>query len=317
VSIRGRLLITGGTGSIGHAIIGRAVAEGWDAAITVYSRDEVKQAALAERFPGVRCLLGDVQDPEALGRAMRDIDVVIHAAAYKRVPEAERETLACINANVLGSANVVREALRSGSVTRVIGISTDKACAPVNAYGMSKALMERTFQSVRDRAVPAFTLTRYGNVLASRGSVIPALRAQAERSGRVTLTDPEMTRFWLTLDDAVDLIEDAAKAPSGSITVPRSRSATMATVAVAVVPGIPVDIVGIRDGEKRHEMLVSEHEAPYLDVFGRHMRLLPLSGAGGSGQGPYGSFTAPRLSAADLRTVIGEMDAGRPVRTLP
>ena len=316
MTIGGRILITGGTGSIGHAIIERAEREGWPAEFVVYSRDEVKQAAMADAHPGVRFRLGDVQDADALGRSMRGVDVVIHAAAYKRVPEAERETMACVGANVVGSMVVLKTALQSSSVHTVIGISTDKACSPINAYGQSKALMERLFQSAARGSDVRFVLTRYGNVLASRGSVIPALRAQAAAGGPITITDPAMTRFWLTLDDAVDLIVAAAHAPTGTITIPRSDAATMATVAEAVAPGVPTRVVGVRDGEKRHEELLNVHEGQYCDASGPHLRLWPMSGPPTFDMVRYRSDEAPRIPTIEFAAIVAAMDRGEPVRTL-
>lgn len=317
--IEGSVLVTGGSGSLGQAILARATAERWDASFTVYSRDEVKQAALRERYPDVRFLLGDVRDPEPLEAAMRGVDVVIHAAAYKRVPEAERETMACVGANVVGSMNVVREALRAG-VPRTIGISTDKACAPINAYGQSKALMERLFQSVaHDRQGSAFTLVRYGNVIASRGSVVPALRAQVASGQPITLTDPGMTRFWITLDDAVDLIVTGLALGSGQILIPKSRAASMAVMAAAVAPGHPTQVVGFRAGEKRHEQLLNAHEAPYAHDDGAAIVLNPLSGlrVGALAEGfEWRSDIAPQMSVADLRRLLVGMDAGEAARAL-
>jgi UDP-N-acetylglucosamine 4,6-dehydratase len=317
--IEGNILITGGSGSLGQAILVRAYSEHWDATFAVYSRDEVKQAGLRDRFPGVRFLLGDVRDSESLEAAMRGVDVVIHAAAYKRVPEAERETMACVGANVVGSMNVVREALRVG-VPRTIGISTDKACAPINAYGQSKALMERLFQSMaHNRPGSAFTLVRYGNVLASTGSVVPALRAQAASGRPITITDPAMTRFWITLDDAVDLIVTGLSVPSGSILIPKSRSSTMGVMASAVAPGHPTVEVGFRAGEKRHEQLLNQHEAPYAGEFGGSFVLGPLSGEPVNELPTgfeYRSDLAERFTATELRRLLNDMDAGTPTRAL-
>jgi len=316
--IEGNVLVTGGSGSLGTAILARAYSEGWDAAFTVYSRDESKQAVLRDRFPDVRFLLGDVRDSESLEPAMRGIDVVVHAAAYKRVPEAERETMACVGANVIGSMNVVREALRAG-VPRVIGISTDKACAPINAYGQSKALMERLFQAAARPTGPAFTLVRYGNVLASTGSVIPALRAQVARGLPITITDPTMTRFWITLDDAVDLIVAGLELPSGSILIPKSRSSTMGVMADAIAPGHSTVVTGFRAGEKRHEQLLNAHEAPFAGTTGRGFVLGPLSGERVDELPPgfeYRSDLAAHLAVAELRVLLAEMDAGETVRAL-
>lgn len=314
--LSGSILVTGGSGSLGHAILRRATDEQWPASFTVYSRDEVKQAAMRERFPDVRYVLGDVRDSEALEAALRDVDVVIHAAAYKRVPEAERETMACVQANVVGSMNVVREAVRAG-VPRVIGISTDKASAPINAYGQSKALMERLFQA-GGRPGVALTLVRYGNVLASTGSVVPALRAQVAAGRPLTLTDPAMTRFWITLDDAVDLIVAGLSLAHGSILIPKSRASSMAVLVEAIAPDYPTMEIGFRAGEKRHEQLLNQHEAPYAldgDAFvlhslaGQPVYQLPAGFE-------YRSDTAPHFSASQLRSIIGKLDRSETVRTL-
>ncbi len=305
----GKTLITGGSGSLGQAIVNRATEEGWQGDITVYSRDEVKQAAMRDRFPDVRYVLGDVENADRLGRAMADIETVIHAAAFKRVPEAESQTLACIGANVIGSVNVAREAVRAG-VARVVGISTDKACEPATAYGMSKALMERLFMSHAPGPGTTFHLVRYGNVLGSRGSVVPMFQAQAAKGGPITLTDPTMTRFWLTIEDAVDLVIAAAEAPSGTVLVPRCPSSDMATLADAVAPGVQQVTVGLRSAEKRHEDLLSDHEAPYANPLydpDQGWHLYPLVGdpyifdAEG-----YGSLDARALDADELRAAINE-----------
>lgn len=316
-----RVLVTGGSGSLGSALLARAAAEGWAGMVTVLSRDEAKQAALRERHPEVRYMLGDVRDQQALARAMRGQDVVVHAAAYKRVPEAERETMACVGANVEGSMNVVREALRAG-VPRVLGISTDKACAPINAYGASKALMERLFQSVRQGGGSdgqAFTLVRYGNVLASRGSVVPAMRERLERGEPVQLTDPGMTRFWLTLEDAVDLVLAALELADGQVLIPRCPASSMASLARAVAPGAQVVVVGQRAGEKRHEQLLNAHEAPYACEHPMGYVLEPMAGPP-PGRYPagheYRSDTARQLSWDELAEVVARLDAGEPARLL-
>jgi UDP-N-acetylglucosamine 4,6-dehydratase len=316
MTLHGTVLVTGGSGSLGHAILARATAEKWDASFIVYSRDEVKQASMREQYPDVRYLLGDVRDAETLESAMRGVDVVIHAAAYKRVPEAEKETMACVQSNVVGSMNVVREAMRAG-IPRVIGISTDKASAPINAYGQSKSLMERLFQSAV-RPGCAFTIVRYGNVIASTGSVVPALRAQVALGKPLTLTDPSMTRFWITLDDAVDLILGGLTLETGSILIPKSWASTMATLAEAVAPGYPTMQVGFRAGEKRHEQLLNQHEAPFaLDLLD-HFVLSSLAGVS-VGALPdkfeYRSDLAPRLGPDRLRGIIEAMDRGETVRT--
>ena len=316
--IAGNVLVTGGSGSLGHALIARGIAEGWDASFVVYSRDEAKQAATREQFPGVRFVLGDVRDGEALEAAMRGVDVVVHAAALKRVPEAERDTMAYVQANVVGSMSVVREALKAG-IPRVIGISTDKASAPIGAYGQSKAIMERLFQAAVRPYGPRFTLVRYGNVIASRGSVVPILRAQAAAGGPLTITDSRMTRYWLTLDDAVDLIVAGLRIDSGAILLPKARASSMAVMAEAVAPGMAVSMVGGRGGEKNHEQLLNAHEAPYARDIGRFYQLGPLFGPR-LDELPEDfecrSDLAPQYDAAALRNVLLRLDAGEIVRTI-
>ena len=317
--ITGRVLITGGTGSLGTAIIERAHKEKWDAQLIVYSRDEVKQAQLAERFPDVRFYLGDVQDPQALRRAMRDVELVIHTAAYKRVPEAEREPVACARANVDGSINVATEAIAAG-VQKVVAISTDKACSPINAYGQSKALMERVWQGFARADQPtSFHLVRYGNVLASRGSVVPALMAKVAKGEPITLTDPTMSRFWLTLGDAVELVLASMELEPGSILIPRCPASTMAVMAEAIAPGHPVEVVGSRGGEKVHEQLLNNVESPYASKVPLGWALRSLAGqpVGELEEGfSYTSSDAKQLSPKRLRSVISAITEGRPAQTL-
>lgn len=319
-SLAGHVLITGGAGSLGTAIVERAKRDGWDCSFTIYSRDESKQAVLRERHPDLNYRLGDVRDAATLTRAMRGVDLVVHAAAYKRVPEAELESIACAQANVEGSIGVIDAAL-DARVPQVIGISTDKACHPINAYGQSKALMERLFQSqamAQNRTT--FHLVRYGNVLASRGSVIPILMAQAARGEPLTLTDPEMTRFWLTLDDAVDIVIAGLALPNGEIYVPACRSASMAAMAEAVAPGQPTRLVGDRGGEKRHETLLHEHEAPFADrqQDGWAVRSLARPALNELPAGfTYTSDAAPKIPLDEMRQTIEAIVAGRSARLLP
>jgi UDP-N-acetylglucosamine 4,6-dehydratase len=314
--IPSRMLITGGSGSLGNAILMRAEREGWDTEVTIYSRDESRQLATRERFPRARYVLGDVRDAATLEEAARDIDVIVHAAAQKRIPEAERQPITCAQTNVEGSARVVEVARRLGT-RRVVGISTDKACSPINAYGFTKSLMERMFQAeaLERPDGPSFALVRYGNVLASTGSVVPAFREQAE-SGRLRLTDPTMTRFWLTLDDAVDLVLDALAVPSGTILVPRSRASSMAVMAEAVAPSVPIEVIGNRGGEKHDEQLLNVHEAAYADSVSEGFHLRPIAGPPGSSVEEYRSDTAPQFGVSELRFILELMDAGEPVRAI-
>jgi UDP-N-acetylglucosamine 4,6-dehydratase len=201
----------------------------------------------------------------------------------------------------------------------VIGISTDKASAPIGAYGQTKALMERLFQAAATPFGPRFTLVRYGNILASHGSVIPTLRAQVALGGPLTITDSRMTRFWITLDDAIDLIIAGLRIESGQILIPKSRASSMAVLAEAIAPGHPIVQVGGRGGERPHEQLLNDLEARYTRDTGRFYQLGPLWGTflDELPEGfRLGSETAPQFTIAELRDVLARMDAGQTVRTI-
>ena len=279
-----RIFMTGGAGFLGRAIM-RGAPQGYH--FTVYSRDERKHAHARYEFPHAQYLLGDVRDLERLEAAMTGHDVVIHAGAMKYVPEGERNVAEAVAVNVRGSQNVCTAALRT-RVQRVVGISTDKACRPVNVYGMTKLLMERLFQEA-DSLTPycQFNLVRYGNVISSSGSVIPLFRRQA-REGVLTLTNPDMTRFWLKIDRAVDLVWSALVEPNGgTILIPRLRSLSMGKVATAcaileVGPdqehAVGRSVIGQRFGEKVHEELVSPVETIYTEPTMDFMRMYPVTG---------------------------------------
>lgn len=258
-----KVFLTGGTGSLGRAILKRA--ESADE-YTIYSRDEVKQSQLRTKYPQYRYILGDVRDENWLSLSMRGHTLVIHAAAYKQVPQAEINAAECMDINVLGSRAVARAAVRLG-VEHVIGISTDKACAPMSMYGASKMLMERIFAQASLWGETRFICVRYGNVLGSRGSVVPFFKKQIEERRRLTITDEKMTRFWLTLEDAVGLIRQAQSIlGNGLIIVPKLPSCTMQELALALiemcrVPDVGIQIIGRRPGERVHERLIHSGEA--------------------------------------------------------
>lgn len=307
-----RILLTGGTGSLGKAILARAESGNWGHEITVYSRDEVKQGQLRIIYPQHRYILGDVRMEKPLAQAMYKQDLVIHAAAYKQVPQAEWNATECIETNVVGSMNVARLASLMG-VKKVIGISTDKACAPINTYGMTKALMEKLFAQACLWSDTIFVCVRYGNVLGSRGSVIPMFREAINRRERVKLTDPKMTRFWLTIDDAVDLVEDAMQLDiPGSVLVPRARSTTMRELVRAISPKASreCDIVGIRPGERIHESLIHEGESMKTDELGDSQFLIWPAYTNHVGSLPpgfvYSSKRAERIPIKELRLMITE-----------
>ena len=266
-----RVFLTGGTGSLGMALLRRFASSGVD--VTVYSRDEVKQSEAKGQFPQFRYVLGDVRDEDWLRIVMRGHDIVVHAAAYKQVPAAEANVGEAIATNVLGSRAVARAAVATG-VERVVGVSTDKACAPVNAYGMTKALMEKIFQEAHGWGHTEFICVRYGNVLGSRGSVVPLFVKQLKSGYKpvITLTDGRATRFWMTLDDAVDMVGDAiaghAPITGGAVVVRHCPASTMVDLVKAVAEhchmgagDYTVREMGLRPGEKMHEMLVNESES--------------------------------------------------------
>jgi FlaA1/EpsC-like NDP-sugar epimerase len=277
-SFAGRhVLVTGGTGSLGTALVRRLLScrHGMPAAITIFSRDEFKQfhlrAMLDREYGGGACRLrfriGDIRDLAAVQQAMRSADVVFHAAALKQVPQCEYNPVEAVQTNVMGLANLVRAAGMSGSpVEAFIAASTDKACHPINVMGMTKALQERILIAAGlDAPDTRFMCARYGNVLASRGSVVDTFRAQIRDGGPVTLTRRDMTRFLVTLDDAVEaLIALFRFGRSGEIFVPRAAGARIATLAECLMGGraIPMIETGLRPGEKIHEVLISEDEVP-------------------------------------------------------
>jgi UDP-N-acetylglucosamine 4,6-dehydratase len=264
---RKRVLVTGGTGSFGRLAVRRLLAEDVRE-VRVFSRDEKKQWELMHSVDDDRVtyVLGDVRNLESLRPAVQGIEVVFHAAALKYVPRCEFNVLETVLTNVIGTANLVR-ACREARVGIVVALSTDKAVLPVNAYGMSKALMERLLinANIDLGGFPTrFVSARYGNVIGSSGSVIPFFQKQIAEGGPVTLTNPEMTRFWITLDQAVDLAFQAAVTGiGGEVFVRRIPSAMMADLAAVLVGdrGIEIKVVGTRPGEKVHEQLVSENEA--------------------------------------------------------
>ena len=300
MTLTGNILITGGSGTLGHAIVRTAQAAHWDCRITVYSRSELRQAAMRAQYPQLRYVLGDVRDYDRLAAAMAGHDMVIHAAAVKRIPEAEQQPINCYETNVIGSMNVARAAIASG-VRRVIGISTDKACHAITAYGASKLAMEKLFQAQPGTAT-IFTLCRYGNVVASNGSVIPIWREQARLGKALTVTDPRATRFWMAESDAVRTIEHAAEMPHGTVTIPKMRSLSLQEMAHIVAPDAPLYVTGWRSVEKVHEDLVCEDERA-SETFD-HIILSSV----GSGRINYNSADAPRLSRDAFLAMLDECE---------
>ena len=260
------VLITGGTGSFGKKFTKILLEEKQPKKIIIFSRDELKQHEMQTtglNQPNLRYFIGDVRDRERLVRAMHGVDIVVHAAALKQVPTCEYNPMEAIKTNIMGTANVVEAALDAG-VNKVMTISTDKAVNPVNLYGATKLAAEKL--TVQSNAYAAGTATRYscvryGNVVGSRGSVVPLFLKQ-RASGMVTITDERMTRFWLSLEQGVRFVMICIEQmEGGEVFVPKIPSTKVIDLANAIVPDAKVNIIGIRPGEKLHEVLVSEDEA--------------------------------------------------------
>jgi UDP-N-acetylglucosamine 4,6-dehydratase/5-epimerase len=262
------VLVTGGTGSFGKKFIGHLLEHSRPRKVIVFSRDELKQHEMRALFPDaddspVRYFIGDVRDRERLYRAFAGVDVVVHAAALKQVPACEYNPFEAVQTNILGAKNVIDAAIDSG-VKKVLAISTDKAVNPENLYGATKLCAEKIF--VQANAYSGangckFSCARYGNVVGSRGSVVPVFLEQ-RKTGEVTVTDKRMTRFWITLDQGVRFVSDCIeKMEGGEVFVPKIPSMKMVDLAKAVAPDCAIRFIGIRPGEKLHEALVSEDEA--------------------------------------------------------
>lgn len=306
--LSGNILITGGTGTLGQAIARRA--RDWNGCtLTIYSRDELKQYEMRRRFPGCRFALGDVQEAEGLARVMFGHEMVIHAAAQKHIPEGESNPWQTFKTNVLGSANVLRAAAQAG-VKEVILISTDKVCHPVNVYGATKMLMERVAQefalSVYGKYVQV-KLLRYGNVLSSNGSVLQVWEKQKRTGKAVTITDPNMTRFWISEDQAVDFLLAARGVCLGNIYVPKIKSLTMGQLKQALYPEVAHEIIGLRPGDKMHEELVTEEERCHTAEHAGYFELSPasLSPMMPGASRNYTSDNCERLTEAEIRRLVG------------
>lgn len=332
------ILVTGGTGSLGQTLVTRLLSGelGLPRRITVFSRDEAKQHQMRLNYlhktaatdeviyqnshDRLAFRIGDVRDYPALVAALRDVDVVFHAAALKQVPSCEYFPFEAVQTNIFGAQNVVR-AIRENSlpVETVVGISTDKACKPINVMGMTKALQERIFiEANRDCPDTRFVCVRYGNVIASRGSIVPLFVEQVEKGLPITVTLPEMTRFLLSLDRAVDTVFAAVlRAKRGETYVPKVPSAKIVDLAKAVIgeANIPIVFTGIRPGEKIHEIMVSEEECFRAYDAGDHFAILPVLPELRDGNEIQGALESEysskdnNLSVEELRTLLGSANA--------
>ena len=331
---RRSFLITGGTGSFGNAFVRRLLLSGLPQRIVVYSRDEQKQEQMAQdlqaEFPHLfdcmRFFLGDVRDESRLELAMRGIDTVVHAAALKIVPAAEYNPFECVLTNINGAENVVKAALRTG-VTHVLALSTDKAANPINLYGATKLAADKIMVAANNLSGTdgtQFSVVRYGNVIGSRGSVVPLFRKIIERGAKsLPITDPRMTRFWISLEQGVEFVlSSLAMMQGGEIFVPKIPSMSMADLATAMAPGLGQNVIGIRPGEKLHEVMITEDDARMTVELDDRFVICPMiPGWSAEHLKQYGSkpvadgfryssdLNSERLDAAGLNALI----AGKPV----
>ena len=261
------IFITGGTGSFGKAFLTKVLADHNPARVAVYSRDELKQYEMREKYGAderVRFFIGDIRDRDRLNLALHGVDYVVHAAALKQVDTAEYNPMEYVKTNILGSENVMLASIDAG-VKKVVALSTDKASSPVNLYGATKLTADKLFISSNHYSYARgtkFAVVRYGNVMGSRGSVIPFFRRLAEQGEPLPITDLRMTRFWITLPQAVDFVVGAFEdMDGGELYVPRIPSMKVTDLAEAIVPGAELVEVGIRPGEKLHEEMISPEDA--------------------------------------------------------
>ena len=275
------ILVTGGTGSFGKSFIRDILTRFRPRRVVVYSRDELKQFEMQQTFthPAMRFFIGDVRDRERLVQAMRGVDFVVHAAALKQVPAAEYNPMECIKTNIHGAENVIHAALEN-DVEKVIALSTDKAANPVNLYGATKLASDKLFVAANNIAGGArtrFAVVRYGNVVGSRGSVVPFFRQLlAEGATELPVTDVRMTRFWISLAESVEFVEkNFARMQGGEIFVPRIPSVRITDLVEAMAPGVPMRIVGIRPGEKLHEIMCPSDDSHLTLEFADHYVIRP------------------------------------------
>ncbi len=322
------ILITGGTGSFGKAFVAETLRRYPNVKrLVIFSRDELKQYEMERmypesEYPAVRFFLGDVRNRDRLKRALQSIDTVVHAAALKHVPAAEYNPMEFIRTNIIGAENLIEASMDAG-VDRIVALSTDKAAAPINLYGATKLCSDKLFVAANNyagAAGPLFAVVRYGNVMGSRGSVIPFFLDEAPR-GVLKVTDPRMTRFNISLQEAVDMVLWALeRAQGGEIFVPKIPSFRLIDLAEAIGPNCKIEIVGIRPGEKVHEEMITSSDSYTTIDLGQYYAILPTRGRASFENYPaylkvaavepgfsYNSETNPNfLSVEDIRELIRE-----------
>lgn len=318
------VFVSGGTGSFGRSFIRSLLKRYQPKRVVVFSRDELKQYEMQQEFnaPCMRYFLGDVRDADRVQQALRGIDLVVHAAALKQVPAAEYNPTECIRTNVGGAENIINGAIANG-VQKVVALSTDKASSPINLYGATKLLSDKLFvaaNNITGDHQTRFAVVRYGNVVGSRGSVLPFFRKLlADGARELPITDARMTHFWITLDQGVDFVmRSFERMQGGELFVPKIPSARITDLAEALAPGLPHRLVGIRPGEKLHEMMISRDDSSHTWEFESHFVIAPsinfnmqydyaCDGLGGIGRAveegfEYVSDSNPHyLSVAELR----------------
>jgi UDP-N-acetylglucosamine 4,6-dehydratase len=273
------ILVTGGTGSFGHTFVPLTLAKYNPRRLVIFSRDEMKQWEMAKLYGGdsrVRFFIGDVRDKDRLARALHGIDYVVHAAATKIVPTAEYNPFECVKTNIIGAMNLIDACIDQG-IKRVVALSTDKASSPANLYGATKLASDKLFVAGNAYSGEGarFAVVRYGNVMGSRGSVIPFFLSIADK-GSLPITDPRMTRFMITLEQGVDLVWQAFNDMiGGEIYVKKIPSMTLMDIAQAVAPDAAHEIIGIRPGEKLHEQMIGVEDALHTYEYADHFKILP------------------------------------------
>lgn len=318
------ILITGGTGSFGKKFTEIVLKRYKPKKLIIFSRDELKQFEMAQEFPRekhrcMRYFIGDIRDKERLWRAFHGVDIVIHAAAMKQIPTAEYNPTEVINTNILGAQNIVNVAA-DRSVKKIIALSTDKAANPINLYGATKLCSDKLFITAnnfvglpKDKSL--FSIVRYGNVIGSRGSVIPFFKKIKDKK-IVPITDPRMTRFWITLEQGIDFVlQSLDQMIGGEIFVPKIPSMNIMDLAKIVCPNSKVDIVGIRPGEKLHEVMITRDDARSTFEYDNHFIIKPdfftdkqFSGKKVDDEFEYNSKTNPwKLGIDEMKKVISEL----------
>jgi UDP-N-acetylglucosamine 4,6-dehydratase len=322
------ILVTGGTGSFGQCFVRTLLQRYQPRRVIVFSRDEAKQFDMERVLngPAMRYFIGDVRDVARLRQALRDVQIVVHAAALKQVPAAEYNPMECIKTNVHGAENLITAAI-DNEVERVIALSTDKAANPINLYGATKLVSDKLFVAANNTAGghrTRFSVVRYGNVMGSRCSVLPLFRQCVAEGQPLPITDPRMTRFWITLQQGVDFVlKSFERMQGGELFVPKIPSARITDLASAVAPGAPTRVIGIRPGEKLHEMMCPRDDAHLTLEFSDHYVVRPaitfstpvnqqVNALGEHGKPvppdfEYGSERNPHfLSVEDLRRLVAQ-----------